>query len=169
MCRGLDTLCRMLTPTIFANFNHFWLSNWTSHLSWPTKCPSYQGLVKKGVYVPLILLYSTYQELLKSNNFMASKNYLWNNDSFWNFVHGNMGNFWSKKHCQLQLQTSKARFCKTHLSRLLIQALRHSRHIACFSSSHQIRLYSSSPQTAQSSIWILRRKCDEILKVKVFW
>ena len=42
--------------------------------------------------------------------------------------------------------------CEAYLSRTLIQALRHSRHIAWFSSSHQIKLCSSSPQTAQISI-----------------
>ena len=159
----LSTWWNADSNSFFANFNQSSLSNWTSHLLCPTfyarLTPVPPRPSEKGGQYPTNYALHNVSRNTQSINFMASKNYLWNDECFWNIWLVKYGKLLKWKNCQLQLQFSKARFCETYLSRTLIQALRHSRHIAWFSSSHQIKLCSSSPQTAQSSIPILCRKC----------
>ena len=63
-----------------------------------------------------------------------------------------MGNFWGEKIISFNYKLQNQQSCETCLSRTLIRASRHSLQIAWFSSSNQMKLYSSSPQTAQISI-----------------
>ena len=62
--------------------------------------------MKKVVYVPLILLSTTYQEIHKNSCYQKWN--LWYDGCFWNLFSESMRTFWSEKHQQLQLQFLKA-------------------------------------------------------------
>ena len=118
---------------------------------------------KEGVWVPLSLTKKNRRVIVSWHQ----KTNLWNVGFLSILVSDNMWNFLSEKIVIFNYKFQNQQSCETCLSRTLIQASRHSLQIAWFSSSDQMKLYSSSPQTdkrRKSAFWDFIWYC-----VKVFW